>query len=233
VSAGNDNYDACYYSPARAPSALTVGATNSLDHQAWFSNWGSCVDLYAPGENIVSTWLNSGTYTNSGTSMAAPHVAGAAALYLEGSPLASPATVESALEAKASVNRVAGANPGTPNLLLYTRLDDNSTPPPAPAFSPPAVSVSGPTYLAPTTTQTVTWSALATGGVKPYTYQWQYRPDYSGTWTNVGTNSPSYSRSVGRGSSSFSLRVTVTGGGTATSSEHYVYVEMMCGEYIC
>jgi hypothetical protein len=103
----------------------------------------------------------------------------------------------------------------------------------APPPSPPAVSVSGPTYLAPTTTQTVSSSALATGGVKPYTYQWQYRSEWGGTWTNVGTNSPSYSRSVGRGASSFYVRVTVTGGGTATSSEHYVYVEQMCGQYIC
>jgi subtilisin family serine protease len=233
VSAGNANYDACYYSPARAPSALTVGATNGLDHQAWFSNWGGCVDLYAPGENIASTWLYGGTNTISGTSMAAPHVAGAAALYLQGDPWATPATVESVLESRATPNRVSGVDPGTPNLLLYTRLDDLSAPPPPPPASPPVVSVSGPTYLAPTTTQTVTFNAQASGGVKPYTYQWQYRPEWSGTWTNVGTNSPSYSRSVGRGSSGFYVRVTVTGGGSVTSGEHYVYVEQMCGEYIC
>ena len=233
VSAGNASYDACYYSPARAPSAITVGASNSLDHQAWFSNYGSCLDLYAPGENIVSTWLAGGTQTSSGTSMASPHVAGAAALYLQGSPLATPATVRNALVAKASPNRLSGVDPGSPNLLLYTRLDDATPPPPPPPPSPPVVSVSGPTYLAPTTTQTVTFSAQATGGIKPYTYQWQYRPEFSGTWTNVGTNSASYSRSVSRGSSSFYVRVTVTGGGTATSAEHYVYVELMCGQYIC
>jgi hypothetical protein len=95
------------------------------------------------------------------------------------------------------------------------------------------VSVSGPTYLAPTTTQSVTFNARATGGTKPYTYQWQYRPEYSGTWTNVGTNSASYTRSVAPRSASFYVRVIVTGGGSATSSEHYVYVEMMCGDYIC
>lgn len=133
--------------------------------------------------------------------------------------------------AKATASRVSGVNPGSPNLLLYTRLDNNTTPPPPPPPSPPVVSVSGPTYIAPTTTTTVTFNARATGGTKPYTYQWQYRPEYSTTWTNVGTNSASYSRSVRSGS--FYVRVIVTGGGTATSNEHYLYVEQMCGEYIC
>ncbi|HEY7767952.1 MAG TPA: S8 family peptidase [Longimicrobium sp.] len=233
VSAGNDANDACYYSPARVSAAVTVGASNSLDHQAWFSNWGSCVDLFAPGDGITSTWLSGGTNTISGTSMAAPHVTGAAALYLQGNPLAAPATVRNALVGHASQGRLSGVNPGTSNLLLYTRLDDASTPPPPPPPSPPVVSVSGPTYLAPTTTQSVTFNAQATGGTKPYSYQWQYRPEYSGTWTNVGTNSASYTRSVAPRSSSFYVRVIVTGGGSATSSEHYVYVEMMCGEYIC
>ena len=233
VSAGNDNYDACQYSPARVSAAITVGASNSLDHQAWFSNHGTCLDLYAPGENIVSTWHNGGTSTISGTSMASPHVAGAAALYLEGNPLAAPATVAGAIQARATPGRLSGTDVGSPNQLLYTRLDDLSAAPPPPPPSPPVVSVSGPTYIAPTTTTTVTFSARASGGTRPYTYQWQYRPEYSSTWSNVGTNSSSYSRSVPARSSSFSVRVIVTGGGTATSNEHYLYVEMMCGQYIC
>ncbi|HEV3051696.1 MAG TPA: S8 family peptidase, partial [Longimicrobium sp.] len=77
VAAGNSSDDACYYSPARAPDALTVAASNQGDQQAWFSNWGSCVDLFAPGEGITSAWLYGGTNTIDGTSMASPHVAGA------------------------------------------------------------------------------------------------------------------------------------------------------------
>jgi aqualysin 1 len=85
VAAGNSNFDACSFSPASAPGAITVGATTRQDAQTYYSNWGRCVDLYAPGDSITSAWNTSDTATaiKRGTSMAAPHVAGAAALYLE------------------------------------------------------------------------------------------------------------------------------------------------------
>ena len=121
VAAGNWQDDACYYSPARAPDALTVAASNQWDQQAaWFTNYGSCVDLFAPGEGITSAWLYGGTNTIDGTSMASPHVAGAAALYLEGDPWASPYTVNAAIINNATPNRLSGVSWGTPNLLLYT-----------------------------------------------------------------------------------------------------------------
>ena len=121
VAAGNENQNACNVSPARESSALTVGATTTSDRRSSFSNYGSCVDLMAPGSNIASAWYtsNSATNTISGTSMAAPHVAGAAALVLGGSPSASPAAVENALEGSATTGQLSSLN-GSPNLLLYT-----------------------------------------------------------------------------------------------------------------
>jgi len=122
VAAGNSNANACNYSPARAASAITVGATTSSDARASYSNFGSCLDLFAPGSSITSAWSTSNTATNtiSGTSMASPHVAGAAALYLQGSPGASPATVTNALTSNATTDKVTSAGSQSPNRLLYT-----------------------------------------------------------------------------------------------------------------
>ena len=224
VAAGNSSDDACYYSPARSRAALTVGATDSYDQQAYYSNWGACVDLYAPGDGITSAWLYGGTNSISGTSMASPHVAGAAALYLQTNPSASPATVNSAVLNNATPGRLYSLGAGSPNLLVYT----------LPGVS---ASISGPDYFyVAGTWVSGTWTASASGGNGTYSYQWQYRPETSATWTNVGTNSASYSRSVGSRSPSFYLRVIVTSGSsTGTSAEYYVYVEreQMCGVYVC
>jgi aqualysin 1 len=121
AAAANDQADACHDSPGGTLAALSVAASNSADARAWFSNWGTCVDLFAPGENITSAWSTSDNATNtiSGTSMASPHVAGAAALYLEQHPSATPAQVMQAIRSNATPNKI--SNPmGTPNLLLYT-----------------------------------------------------------------------------------------------------------------
>ena len=122
VAAGNSNANACNYSPARVGVAITVGATTSTDQRASYSNVGTCVDIFAPGSSITSAWKNSNTATNtiSGTSMASPHVAGAAALYLEANPGASPSTVRNALVNDATPNVVGNAGTGSPNLLLRT-----------------------------------------------------------------------------------------------------------------
>ncbi|MFI5617778.1 S8 family peptidase [Streptomyces sp. NPDC051567] len=120
VSAGNDGQDACGYSPARAHKALTVGATDRQDRQAAFSNHGSCLSLYAPGVDIVSARLGGGSRTLSGTSMAAPHVTGAAALAAEQTPRATSSEIAHRLTSTSTRAVLTSLTPGSPDRLLYT-----------------------------------------------------------------------------------------------------------------
>ena len=140
VAAGNENSNACGTSPASAPNALTVGATDSTDTRASFSNYGSCLDIFAPGVSILSTWYASDTSTGTlnGTSMASPHVAGAAALLLSANPLASPAAVRSSLLTNSTAAIVKNPGLNSPYDLLY--VGDPSVPqlPPLPAPTAPA-----------------------------------------------------------------------------------------------
>ena len=126
VVAASNNYhdDASNYSPARVQEAITVGATDSSDTLTDFSNVGAVIDLFAPGDQITSAWNSSDTATNtiSGTSMASPHVAGVAALYLQSNPSASPAQVEQLLTSKATPGVVLDLDPASPNLLLYSNV---------------------------------------------------------------------------------------------------------------
>lgn len=120
VAAGNSNVDACTASPARVPAAITVGATTSSDARASYSNFGPCLDVFAPGSAITSAWYTADTAVNtiSGTSMASPHVAGVAAQVLQQQPSATPAMVASAIFNGSTANRVSGAGKGSPNRLL-------------------------------------------------------------------------------------------------------------------
>ncbi|KQQ77141.1 S8 family peptidase [Acinetobacter sp. Leaf130] len=120
VAAGNSNTDACSASPARVSKALTVAATDSTDTRASYSNYGSCVDIFAPGSQINSSWIGSNTATKvlNGTSMATPHVAGVVAEMLQSTPTATPQTISTNLLNQASSNVVKNPS-GSPNRLLY------------------------------------------------------------------------------------------------------------------
>jgi subtilisin family serine protease len=142
VAAGNGDIfgrpaNACSYSPARVPSAITVGATQSNDASASFSNYGTCLDIWAPGVGITSSWIGgtSATNTISGTSMASPHVAGAAAVYLSANPGSTPQQVRDALVNGATNGKVTNPGTGSPNKLLYViggPVDPTPTPTPTP-----------------------------------------------------------------------------------------------------
>ena len=138
VAAGNSNADACQTSPARAPAAITVGSTDRNDRRSNFSNYGRCLDIFAPGSDIQSSWSNSDSdsKTISGTSMAAPHVAGAVALLLEENSNASTGRIESLLLANATDSAIASVGRGSPNKFLYTNPNGETNPEPEPDPDP-------------------------------------------------------------------------------------------------
>ena len=184
IAAGNSGADACTASPASAPSAITVGATDSNDNFQSWSNWGSCVRINAPGAAITSLWLGTGTNTISGTSMASPHVAGAAALYLQNNPTATPAQVRSALTSNATSAAIPNAPTNTPNLLLYTGFMN------APVTTPPVAS-----FTASCSFLSCTFDAGASTALATATYTWNFGDATSGsgkTITHVYGTSGSY-----------------------------------------
>jgi subtilisin family serine protease len=149
---------ACNNSPANSSSGITVGATNINDGFAYFSYYGSCVALNAPGQDILSAWVGTpDTLTASGTSMAAPHVGGAAALFLQANPGSTPAQVKSALIAEATSGVISGLPGGTPNRLLYSLFIGGLT-----------ATFTGPSYTS--YQQVCNWAILAAGGTPPYAY---------------------------------------------------------------
>ena len=147
VAAGNNAMDACNFTPARTPAALTVGGSDEFDLRARYSNYGTCIDLFAPGNLIVSTWAGSDTATNnlSGTSMSAPMVAGVAALYLENNPTAGPSAVAQAIMSSATNGVLTTNDTTSPNKLLYSWVNGVAPPPPTPTPTPTVTPTPSPT----------------------------------------------------------------------------------------
>gem|GEM_PF-827023 len=139
VAAGNTDTNACNGSPAREPLAITVGAIDNTDRRAFFSNYGACLDIFAPGVGILSAYHtgDAAAITLSGTSMASPHAAGAVALYLQGAPSSTPADVASALENAAIPGAISDPGTASPNRLLYTEFGPPPTPTPTPTGATP------------------------------------------------------------------------------------------------
>jgi PKD repeat protein len=217
VAAGNGNFigrqdDACKYSPARAPNAYTVGATVTTDAKASYSNYGNCVNLFAPGSSITSAWHTSNTATNiiSGTSMASPHVAGGAALYLQYNPTATPQQVYDAITTNSTKGIVTNSRT-TNNHLLYTLgFGDGSggeDPPPA-ENQPPTASF---TFNTNELTASFNASSSTDSDGSIVSYAWNFGDGTSGSGVSP-------SRTYGA-AGTYTVTLTVTDNGGLTDSQ--------------
>ncbi|MET7393062.1 S8 family serine peptidase [Dactylosporangium sp. NPDC005572] len=222
-AAGNSGDDACYYSPQAVSAAITVGNSNSSDARNSTSNYGSCLDLFAPGTSIVSASYssNTGSATMTGTSMASPHVAGAAALYLGANPGATPAQVRNALVTNGTTGKIASPGSGSPNVLLYTGFIGGGNP------GDPAVT--NPGNRTTPVGQAVDLQLQASGGTGPYTWSAAGLPTglavgastgrITGTPTTAGTSNVTVTvtDAAGRtGQATFTWTVTTGGGCSPT-----------------
>jgi subtilisin family serine protease len=209
VAAGNGNIlgiaqNACNYSPSREPSAITVSATDKTDTKASWANYGTCVDIFAPGVGITSSWFDGGTNTISGTSMATPHVVGAAALYLQANPAATPAQVASALTSNATSSVVKSPGTGSPNKLLYAGFIGGGSTGTAPVAS----------FSASCTNLACNFDASGSTALSGATYAWAFGDGSSASGTSK-TASHTYASA-----NTYTIVLTVTdANGTGTDQK--------------
>lgn len=217
VAAGNYDGDACASSPSRVPEAITVGATTPNDSRAGFSNFGPCLDLFAPGTDILSAYNGSDAQlaSASGTSMAAPHVAGAAALYLQLNATATPAEVASALVRNATSGVVGDAGEGSPDRLLYTGFIGGV--PNAPPVARFTVSCAGLTCTLDAS------SSTDDGGIVRYGWDLGRFPDPTATGAVVTASYPH------EGPRTVTLTVTDAGGLTSSTTQTFDVGEAPAG----
>ncbi|MFM8956729.1 MAG: fibronectin type III domain-containing protein, partial [Actinomycetota bacterium] len=220
VAAGNNKRDASGYSPASEPSAITVGASSMVDVRSPFSNFGSIVDIFAPGSIITSAYHRSSTDIRglSGTSMAAPHVAGAAALLLEENPNLTPTQVAADLLSYATPDVIVDAGAGSPNLLLFTRARWTPPAPEAPS-APQALTV-----VAGVAQASLTWTApTQTGGGAITDYVVEFSSNNGSTWStfNDGVSTATSATVTGLTNGvTYSFRVSaVNSAGTSPTSD--------------
>ncbi|MFM8645670.1 MAG: S8 family serine peptidase, partial [Actinomycetota bacterium] len=220
VAAGNNKRDASGYSPASEPSAITVGASSMVDVRSPFSNFGSIVDIFAPGSIITSAYHRSSTDIRglSGTSMAAPHVAGAAALLLEENPNLTPTQVAADLLSYATPDVIVDAGAGSPNLLLFTRARWTPPAPEAPSV-PQALTV-----VAGVAQASLNWTApTQTGGGAITDYIVEFSANNGSTWStfNDGVSTATNATVTGLTNGvTYSFRVSaVNSAGTSPTSD--------------
>ncbi|WP_051772525.1 S8 family peptidase [Saccharothrix sp. NRRL B-16314] len=228
IASGNSNADACNFTPARVAEAITVNASTNTDARASFSNWGTCTDIFAPGQNITSAWMTNDTATNtiSGTSMAAPHVAGGAAVLLGATPSLTPAQVANAMVANSTPDKITSPGTGSPNRLLYVNTGDPG--PGNPSVTPPGNQTGN--------VGTATSLQLkASGGAPPYTWSAtglppglaiaastgliSGTPTTAGSYTVTATATDSAGKSAG---TTFTWTVTPPGGSCSAPGEKLV-----------
>ncbi|MBV1855667.1 S8 family peptidase [Catellatospora tritici] len=210
MAAGNSGDNACNYSPQAVSAAVTVGNSNSSDARNSTSNYGTCLDLFAPGTSIVSASYssNNGSATMTGTSMASPHVAGAAAVYLGQNPNATPAQVRDALVNNATTGKITSPGTGSPNRLLYTGFMNGGTQPGNPSVTNPGNQSTG-------VGQSVDLQLQASGGTTPYTWSASGLPAGLSIGSSTGriTGSPTTA-----GTSNVTVTVTDSASKTGTAN---------------